>query len=148
MCCEYLGFCSGLQMITNCWDIGHLIQLSLADVLLHRDSLHAPKYQEIMGHMYRMMTAFKDNKDGMSFDETSHELRHPTLIRRSEQKTRWARADLGVKKNFFRNAPTIYICLGKKMEEFRVARNNTGQKEILVKLKQLTDPDFWLYQIG
>ena len=78
----------------------------------------------------------------------SDELRHPTLTQRGNQKTRRARADLGCKKNFFHNATTIYVCLGRKMEECCLNRNNTMMKEIEKNIQQLTDFEFFAYRLG
>ena len=36
--------------------------------------------------------------------------------------TRWARKDLASKVAFFRNAPTIFIVLGRVAEQFKEAR--------------------------
>ena len=66
------------------------------------------------------MEQFKDCKEGLVFEETSHKLKHATLKQRGSQETRWARADLAAKRNFFRNSPTIFICLGQKMEKYRL----------------------------
>ena len=78
----------------------------------------------------------------------SDELRHPTLTQRGNQETRRARADLGCKKNFFHNATTLYVCLGRKMEECCLNRNNTMMKEIEKNIQQLTDFEFFAYHLG
>ena len=36
--------------------------------------------------------------------------------------------DLAAKGAFFRNTPTIYYCLGREAEKFRMAGNITGKK--------------------
>ena len=57
--------------------------------------------------MFSLMSHWKDDKDGLVFEETRRMLRHATLKQKSNQETRWARADIESKRNFFRNAVTI-----------------------------------------
>ena len=83
------------------------------------------------------MSYWKDDKDGLIFEETSRMLRHATLKQRGSQETRWARANIETKRNFFRNAVTIYVCLGQKVEMFARENNLTKQKEIEALMKPL-----------
>ena len=145
---EYLGFPADSQVISSSWDLGHRIQLTLGDVLVHADSEHSSQYQAHTKLMYSLMSQWKDSKDGLAFEELAQELKHPVLKQRGSQVTRWARCNLGSKKNFFRNAATIFNCLGRKMNEYRQANDNTKQKEIEAKIKKLTNFEFWAYIIG
>ena len=59
-----------------------------------------------------------------------------------------ARKDLASKVAFFRNAPTIFIVLGREAEQFRRSKDNTQLKQILKILNKLQEPVFWLYAVG
>ena len=146
---KYLGYGHGSgKIVTNNWDLGHRMQLSIGDCLVRAESDHSREYQKKTGDMFSLMKAWKDDKDGLVFKEISEELRHSTLKQRGSQDTRWVNADLLGKKNFLRNAPTILICLGRKLEEYRVARNLTKQKEIENQMKSLLDFEFWVMILG
>ena len=146
---NYLGYGPGAgKMISNAWDMGHRIQLTMGDVLVHPDSDHSSDYKKVTSTMFSSMKRWKDDKDGMIFEETSHSLRHPTLKQRGSQETRWCRADLHAKKNFFRNVPTIVVCLGQRREKFRLENNLTKEKEIETVMKPLMDYEFWVLLLG
>ena len=98
--------------------------------------------------MFSLMSHWKDDKDGLVFEETSRMLRHATLKQKSNQETRWARADIESKRNFFRNAVTIFICFGRKVEMYAREINLTKQKEIESLMKPLQNFEFWVYLVG
>ena len=146
---QYLGFGQGAgNIVSNNWDLGHRLQLTLGDILVRRESEHSRAYQKTTGEMFTLMKMWKDDKDGMIFQETSQTLRHPTLKQRASQETRWAQADLGAKKNFFRNSPTIYNCLGQKMQDYMIEGNVMKHKEVENLMKPLLTFDFWIMMIG
>ena len=118
------------------------------DVFKDKSSDHYNEHQKFMSTVNRLVSEWKDDKKGLIFQETSRELRHPTLKQVEGQETRWARAEVGVLRNFTRNAPTIYVCLGQQMEVYRKEGNNTAQKRIESQLKDLRDYEFWAYIIG
>ena len=145
---DYLGFGPGAgEIISNNWDLGHRIQLTMGDFFVRSDSDHSKDYKKVTSTMFSLMKSWKGDKDGMIFEETSHSLKHPTLKQRASQETRWARADLQAKRNFFRNAPTIYICLGQRMEKFR-DDELTKEKEIEAEMKPLRKYEFWVLLLG
>ena len=144
-----MGFGEGAgKMVTNFWELGHRIQLTLGDCLVRADSNDTKEYQKVTSAMFRVMKTWKDDKDGLIFNETSNSLRRATLKQRGSQETRWANADLHAKKNFFRNAPTIHNCLGQRMTKFRLAGNQTKMKEIQNQMKPLMNCEFWLMLLG
>ena len=94
------------------------------------------------------MKRYKDDKEGLIFKEVSEELRHPTLENRGPQDTRWVKVDLLAMVAFLRNAPTIYICIGRDAEKARMKNDMTTQKKLLKTRENLRDPFFWLHLIA
>ena len=146
---NFIGYGVGAgKMISDSWDMGHRIQLTMGDVLVHPDSDHSSDYKKITNIMFRSMKRWKDDKDGMIFQETSQGFRHPTLKQRGSQETRWCRADLHAKKNFMRNAPTIVVCLEQRRDKFRLEGKLTKEKEIEAEMKPLMNYEFWVFLLG
>ena len=110
----------GPGVIAGTWDYGHRIQLVLKDCLHEEDS--SGKYGEITDLMYDLMAKYLDDKKAMVFKETAEELDMAVLKNQKKPDTRWARKDLASKVAFFRNAPTIFIVLGRVAEQFKEAR--------------------------
>ena len=50
--------------------------------------------------------------------------------------------DLSAMHPFFRNAPTIYTCMGRDAEAFRIRNNVTAQKLLLKKRENPRNPMF------
>ena len=84
----------------------------------------------------------------MVFKETAEELDMAVLKNQNKSDTRWARKDLASKVAFFRNAPTIFIVLGREAEQFRRSKDNTQLNQVLKILNKLQEPVFWLYAVG
>ena len=130
--------------ITGCWDAGHKMQLSIADVFL-KDT----QYKLCVQEMYRAMGLFKDQRAGMTFLEKAEELHHPILSNKSvPQSTRWVRSDIRAFETYFRNAPTIYAIIGDNIKQNADDVDLTKQKENEQKLKILKDAKTWVYYIG
>ena len=128
------------------WDLGHKMQLVLSDVFINGDS--AGVYSKHVGNLFSLMADWKNDENGMKFREIADELLHPTLQQRGKQETRWARADLAAKEAFFRNSPTIYNCLGREANKFRMQLNTTGQKIIEKKMEGMSDAEMWMCLLG
>ena len=105
-------------------------------------------YSEVNRTIYSLMTRYSQYKEGSIFFETADELTTTVLKNRSQQTTRWSRAELGCLTAFIRNAGTIYTVLGKEELEAALERNLTKQKEIRQLSQKLKSARFWLLLIG
>ena len=94
--------------------------------------------------MFELMTTYSENKEGETLNAISDEMMSCILKNRSQQRTRLARAQLGGKVAFFRNAGTMYCLLGRHELEAARNRNITRQKEIQCTSRKLTCAKFWL----
>ena len=98
--------------------------------------------------MFGLMTTYSENKEGETFNAISDELMSCILKNWSQQRTRWARAQLGGKVAFIRNAGTMYCLLGRQELEAARNKNTTRQKELQCTSRKLTCAKFWLPCVG
>ena len=141
---EKLGL--GPEIMTGTWDYGHRIQLVLGDCL--RNGSGSKPYKDVSEFMYDLMSKFREDKSSMIFKETADELDMAILKNKKKSETRWARKDLSSNVTFFRNAPAMYVVLGREAEVHRREKNNTKLKQVLKVMERMQSPKFWLHALG
>ena len=136
----------GPDIITGTWDFGHRIQLVLNDCF--QNGSYSKEYKDTSDFMYQLMAKYREDKSAMIFKETADSLNMAPLKNQKKSDTRWARQDLTANATFFRNAPTMFIVLGREAEQYRREKNNTKLKQVMKLLEKLQDPSFWLHALG
>ena len=69
--------------------MGHLLQLVYGDTYKKNKDI-----RELNQKMYRIMSDWKSGLSGVRFQEIAEDLNHAILTNKSQQETRWARAEI------------------------------------------------------
>jgi hypothetical protein len=131
------------DVFSGSWDLGHLLQLVYGDTYKKNVDI-----QEFNQKMYRIMSDWKSGLSGVRFREIAEDLHHAILTNKSQQETRWARAEIRSIQALLRNLPTFSAIYGS--EELVCQRNGdlTGQKENQKNREIVSDPDFIAFAVG
>jgi hypothetical protein len=93
------------------WDLGHLLQLVYGDMYKKNKDI-----QELNQKMYRIMSDWKIGLSGVRFQEIAEDLNHAILTNKSQQETRWARAEIRSLQALLRNLLTFSAINGSEEE--------------------------------
>ena len=140
-------------VITDNYDLGHLVQLSLSDCFQDDESDSYDFFQELNNGIFSIMESFKNHKAMLEFEEMSNKLRDTTVCNKSYQATRWARNFLEGILAFLRNAGTFHQIYKEKLREAKLVKKgdeafNEKIQNILSTIDQLEDAEFWMGIIG
>lgn len=125
------------------WDLGHLLQLVYGDAYKENKDI-----QEFNQKMYRIMGDWKSGLSGVRFREIAEDLNHAVLTNKSQQETRWARAEIRSIQALLRNLPTFSAMYGSEEELCRKNGDITGQKESQKNREAASDQDFIALAVG
>lgn len=118
------------ENFSGAWDLGHLLQLVYSDAL--KENKHV---KEFNSQMYRIMSDWKSGQAGLRFHELGQELHFATLTNKSQQETRWVRAELRSIQALFRNIP-LYAAICSKEEEVCLKNSDVTGQSIQMKERE------------
>ena len=143
---EKLNLAPGI--ISDNYDLGHLIQLVMSDTLEKSSSDFFDFYQRIKKSVFDPQEEFRHHKNLLFFEETANELKDTTVKNRIYQLTRWVRADLEGFLAFLRNGGTFYHIYETRLHQAKLDKNREIEEETSEKLSILTDAEYIIATVG